>query len=45
MARDILEQAQKLFRLYEGADLAYMDRRIIEETLGEYGVGYLQTGR
>lgn len=41
-APDMLEQAQKLFSLSEGADLDYMERRIRYETADDYGVQDLQ---
>ena len=41
-APDMLEQARTLFSLYPDADLRYLERRIREETVGEYGIGRLQ---
>lgn len=41
-ASDRLQQAAKLFALHPSLDLAYLDRRIREETAGEYGVEALQ---
>lgn len=40
-APEMLEQARILFRLYQSEDISYMDRRIREETLGDYGVADL----
>ncbi len=37
-APEMLGQARALFCLCEGLDLHYMNRRIREETAGEYGV-------
>lgn len=37
-APEMLGQARALFRLCEGLDLHYMDRRIREETAGDYGL-------
>lgn len=37
-ARDMLGQARALFAICEGLDLDYMERRISEETDGEYGL-------
>jgi hypothetical protein len=37
-APDMLGQARALFAVCEGLDLHYMNRRISEETVGEYGV-------
>jgi hypothetical protein len=42
-ASDMLAQAKALFLLYPDADMDYMDRRIKEETVGEYGVETLQS--
>lgn len=42
-APEMLEQARRLFRLHGDADLAYMDRRIRQETAGDYGLADLQT--
>lgn len=41
-ARDMLAQAQTLYRLSEGLDLDYMERRIRYETAGDHGVEDLQ---
>lgn len=41
-APDMLGQARSLFAFCEGLDLAYMNRRISEETSGEYGLQDLQ---
>ncbi len=35
-------QAADLLRLHPGADLAYLDRRIREETAGDHGVDDIQ---
>lgn len=43
-ARDMLAQARALFQLYPDADMTYMDRRIKEESCGEYGVETLRDG-
>lgn len=37
-ARDRLEQARLLFALHPDLDLAYLERRIREESMGDYGV-------
>lgn len=37
-APEMLDQARTLFNLYGDADVPYMERRIREETLNEYGV-------
>jgi len=37
-AFDRLEQARKLFCLQTSLDRAYLDRRIKEETAGDYGI-------
>lgn len=42
-AREMLGQARALFAICEGLDIDYMERRIAEETAGEYGVQDLQT--
>jgi hypothetical protein len=34
----MLGQARELLRLHPGADMAYLDRRIREETGGDHGV-------
>lgn len=41
-ARDRLEQALKLLELHPEADLVYLERRIREESMGEYGVEDIQ---
>jgi hypothetical protein len=41
-ARDMLDQAKALFRLYPDTDRAYMDRRIREETAGDHGIDTLE---
>lgn len=41
-ARDMLGQARRLFRLHPDADRAYLERRIREETFGEYGIARLE---
>ena len=41
-APDMLGQARALFAFCEGLDLAYMNRRISEETDGDYGLQDLQ---
>ena len=42
-AREMLDQARTLFALSKDLDLTYMERRIREETSGEYGISDLQT--
>lgn len=37
-ARDRLDQARLLFALHPDADMAYLERRIREESMGDYGV-------
>ena len=37
-APDRLEQARVLFALHADADRGYLERRIREETMGDYGV-------
>jgi hypothetical protein len=37
-ARDRLDQARKLFALNPDCDLAYLDRRIREESMGDHGL-------
>jgi hypothetical protein len=37
-AREMIDQARKLYKLAEGLDHDYLERRIRTETLGEYGV-------
>lgn len=37
-APEMLRQARTLFSLYPDADLDYLERRVREETMGEYGV-------
>lgn len=41
-APEMLQQAQVLFRLYQDADLMYLERRIREETSNDYGVADVQ---
>jgi hypothetical protein len=41
-AREMLSQARELLALHPDADLAYLDRRIREETFGDHGVADLQ---
>lgn len=42
-APDMLGQARTLFRLYQDADTIYLERRIREETLNEYGIAKLES--
>jgi hypothetical protein len=42
-ARDMLDQAKALFRLYPDADRDYMERRIREETAGDHGIDTLES--
>ena len=37
-ARDRIDQARVLFAFHPNLDRAYLDRRIREETMGDYGV-------
>ncbi len=39
---EMLDQAIKLYQLAEDVDEAYLDRRIQEETQGEYDIEYLK---
>ncbi len=41
-AADMLEQARTLFSLYQDADVRYLERRIREETSGDYGLADVQ---
>lgn len=41
-ARDRLEQARLLYQLNSGVDKAYLDRRIREESSGDYGISDLE---
>ncbi|HEV2748717.1 MAG TPA: hypothetical protein VGW34_15655 [Allosphingosinicella sp.] len=41
-ARDMLVQARILFSLYPDADLDYPERRVREETVGDYGIEQLR---
>jgi hypothetical protein len=41
-APDMLEQARRLFVLHGDADLDYMDMRIRQESMGDYGVSDLR---
>lgn len=43
-ANDMLAQAQALFELYPDADMTYMNRRIEEESCGDYDVETLRNG-
>lgn len=40
-ANDRLDQAKSLFMLHPNMDLEYLERRIREETMGDYGVEHL----
>ena len=40
--RDRLDQARILLALHPDADLAYLDRRISEESSGEFGIADVQ---
>lgn len=42
-APEMIDQARTLFALYPDADMEYLDRRIREETVGDYGVQELQS--
>lgn len=42
-APDMLQQARTLFGLYPDVDLDYINRRIREETAGDYGVEILKS--
>lgn len=37
-APEMLEQARRLFILHSDVDRAYLDRRVREETMGDYGI-------
>ena len=41
-AKDRLDQARILFALHPNADLDYLERRIRQETVGEYGIAALK---
>jgi hypothetical protein len=41
-AADMLEQARTLFSLHPDADLAYLERRMREETSSEHGIASLE---
>ena len=41
-ARDRLDQARALYELHPELDMVYLDRRIREETMGDYGVEKLK---
>jgi hypothetical protein len=41
-APEMLHQARVLFALYPDADLDYHQRRISEETVGDYGIEKVQ---
>jgi hypothetical protein len=42
-AQEMMGQAQALIRLYPDADRAYLEKRIREETVGEYGIEDIET--
>jgi len=42
-APEMLEQAKSLFKLYQGEDISYLERRIREETSNEYGIAELES--
>lgn len=42
-AHDRLQQAQVLFRLHPSLDKVYLDRRIREETINDYGTEALES--
>ena len=42
-APEMLSQARTLFALHPDADLAYLERRIREETSGDHGIASLET--
>ena len=42
-APDMLGQARALFRLYQGEDISYLERRIREETSNDYGIAELES--
>lgn len=42
-ARDRLQQAQTLYRLHPSLDKVYLDRRIREETINDYGIEALES--
>jgi len=44
IADDRLAQARDLYRLNCGCDPEFLDRRLREETLGEFGVDMLRRG-
>ena len=41
-ARDRIDQARTLFQLHSTLDRVYLERRIREETMGDYGVEALE---
>lgn len=41
-AKDRLDQARILFALHPAADLDYLERRIRQETAGDYGIAALK---
>jgi hypothetical protein len=41
--KDRLQQAQTLFALHPSLDKVYMERRIREETINEYGIEALES--
>ncbi|MBO6888138.1 MAG: hypothetical protein JJ871_08730 [Thalassospira sp.] len=42
MREDMLEQAAALLKLAENLDNAYLDKRIREETAGDFGLEFLE---
>jgi hypothetical protein len=44
-AREMLTQAHDLLHLHPNADLAYLERRVREETFGDYGLQDIQAER
>lgn len=42
MREDMLQQAAELLKLAENVDKAYLDRRIVEETAGDFGLKFLE---
>jgi hypothetical protein len=43
-APEMLQQARVLFGLHGDADLAYLEKRVREETMGDYGIEVLAGG-
>lgn len=41
-APEMLGQARTLYSLHPGADLAYLERRIRQETFGDHGIASLK---